>query len=529
MTQLLAPQPLDTEAHGPARSRVETVLDRLWRDRLVAGSVALVVISAAAAVTAQFIPRGPIVPGHVIVALLSCAGVGAFTGLVLRSRWAILLAPAVYAVVYELVRLDIVGPSVDLPRVDISIGLIVLILGRGFAGVLMLLPMAVGAAYGAALARRLRPEVAPDPRWSRRVARYARQVLTALVALALVGLGVLLTRPGTTPAISGPDGRPLAGSVAELATVHLGGHDQRVLIRGRSTANPVLLYLAGGPGQSDLGYTRAYMPTMENDFVFAVWDQRGTGTSYAGLDPTDTWTLDRAVADTIELTNYLRQRFGQDEIYLFGNSWGSTLGVLAVQRRPDLYAAYIGAGQMASQLASDQIIYQEVLDYAGRTGDRGLADRMREWGEPPYADIYAYGFLLEYYDKIGPYQRTAYYNSHRPAGLDGNGAPEYGPLDKVNKLKALVDMGSVLYPQLQGLDFRRDVPTLRVPVYLIMGAHELRARTQPAREWFDLLQAPDKQWITFADSGHVPQFEEFDHFRDVLTGTVLPRTHVNTS
>src|SRR4029453_7213687 len=104
-----------------------------------------------------------------------------------------------------------------------------------------------------------------------------------------------------------------------------------------------------------------------------------------------------------ELTNYLRQRFGQDRIYLFGNSWGSILGALAVQRRPELYAAYIGAGQMVSPLTTDRIIYRDVLDYAARTRDEALADRMRAWGEPPYADVYAYGFLVEYYDKIGPY------------------------------------------------------------------------------------------------------------------------------
>jgi proline iminopeptidase len=403
----------------------------------------------------------------------------------------------------------------------------VFVLGRVFAGIVMLAPMAVGAASGAGLARR--PRGVPAPTGTvRRLVRYARQGLTALVVLGLVGLGVLLTRPGSTPAIAGPDGRPLAGSVAELATVTLGGHGQSVLIRGRSTANPVLLYLAGGPGQSDIGYTRAYMPTMENDFVFAVWDQRGTGKSYAALDPTRTWTLDRAVADTVELTNYLRHRFNQDRIYLFGNSWGSTLGVLAVQRHPELYAAYIGAGQMVSELASDRIIYRDVLDYAARTNDTALADRMRAWGEPPYRDIYAYGFLIGYYDKIGPYQKTAYFQTHGPSGIDGNGAAEYGPLDKVNKLKALFDMGSVMYPQLQRVDFRHDVPALGVPVYLVMGGHELTARSGPAREWFDLLQAPAKRWVTFDSSGHIPQFEEFDRFHDLLTGTVLPQTRGTT-
>ena len=93
---------------------------------------------------------------------------------------------------------------------------------------------------------------------------------------------------------------------------------------------------------------------------------------------------------------------------------------------------------------------------------------------------------------------------------------EYGALDKVNKEKAMADMGAVMYPQLQGLDFRTQVPRLDVPVYLVMGAHELSARTGPARAWFDALAAPTKQWITFESSGHVPQFEEFPRFREVL-------------
>jgi pimeloyl-ACP methyl ester carboxylesterase len=287
----------------------------------------------------------------------------------------------------------------------------------------------------------------------------------------------------------------------------------------------VLLYLAGGPGQSDLGYTRAYMPTMEDHFVFAVWDQRGTGTSYDALDPTRTWTLDRAVADTIELTNYLRQRFDERKVYLFGNSWGSTLGVLAAQQHPELYHAYIGAGQMVSQRETDQIIYRDMLDYAATTGDTALSEKLRAWGEPPYRDLYAYANQIEYYDKIGPYEKTEWFTTHGPAGLDGNGAAEYGPLDKVNKLKALFDMGSVMYPQLQNLDFRREVVSLSIPVYLIQGAHELRGRLEPARQWFDSLAAPHKEWITFERSGHVPQFEEFARFQQIMTDVVVARTN----
>jgi proline iminopeptidase len=72
-----------------------------------------------------------------------------------------------------------------------------------------------------------------------------------------------------------------------------------------------------------------------------------------------------------------------------------------------------------------------------------------------------------------------------------------------------------------GATFRRDVRELDVPLYLVQGRHELAARNDLAREWFARLDARLKRWITFADSGHVTQFEEFERFRHVVTDNVL--------
>ena len=119
---------------------------------------------------------------------------------------------------------------------------------------------------------------------------------------------------------------------------------------------------------------------LSRDFVVVSWDQRGTGKSYAAIDPVPALTLDQAVSDTIELTNHLRARFGEDKIYLLGESWGSTLGVLAVQRRPDLYHAWIGSGQMVSQRETDRRLYHDVLALAAQTGDAALAEHnARVW------------------------------------------------------------------------------------------------------------------------------------------------------
>lgn len=506
--------------------RVVTAIERaLPAGRWLRSGIAVGICVLAGWLTAVTMPRGPVTPTQVVLAMAVGLLVGGATGLLLLTRWAILLAPVLFAIACELGRLSAVGPTVDRPDLSTTFGILVLVLGRGFHGVVELLPMMIGTAVGAGLARAARDSEPAGPTESvapgrHRAALWTRRGITAGLIVTLAVLAVVLTRPGTTAPIVDAAGSPVPGSVAELARVPVGGHQQTVLLRGSDSTAPVLLYLAGGPGQSDLGYTRAYMTELEQDFVFAVWDQRGSGSSYAAIDPVETLTLEQAVSDTVELTNYLRTRFDQQKIYLMGSSWGTTLGVLAVQQHPELYHAWIGTGQMVSQLASDRIIYQQVVDLAARTNDVALAERMRDYGPPPYRDMYAYAFLIGYYDKIEPYARTGYFITEGPAGIDGTGEPEYGPLDKINKEKAIIDLASVLYPQLQDLDFRSRVTSLAVPVYLVAGAHELSARTVPAREWFDQLQAPVKRWITFADSGHIPQFEQFPQFRGVLADIV---------
>ncbi len=168
--------------------------------------------------------------------------------------------------------------------------------------------MVVGVSVGLALAR------------PRRLAAVRSTVLT----LAVIGLAVLVAWPGSTPPVLGADGQPASGSIAELTKAEFSGQEQGVLIRAADPDNPVLLYLSDGPGQSDLAFARALLEPLTEDFVVVSWDQRGTGTSYGALDPEKDRTLDQAVADTIQLTNYLRDRFGEEKIYLLDESWGST-------------------------------------------------------------------------------------------------------------------------------------------------------------------------------------------------------------
>ncbi len=492
-------------------------------------AVVAIAAGVTAALSAIAMPRGPATTAHALVVMATGAVIGIVAGLAWPRRRAMVLAAVAYVVCYELARPAWAGPSVGAIRFDSMVAVVMLVAGRGFHGLLVFLPMIVSGSL-VRLAGSLRRPASIGRAPHGRMRRLARQTPPCLGVLATLALALVVVAPASAPPVLGADGAPIPGSLAELATVTLGGHDQAVMIRAESPDKPVLLYLSGGPGQSDLAYSRALASGWVRDFVFVDWDQRGNGKSYAALDPLSTMTLDQAVSDTIELTDYLRQRFGERKIYLMGESWGTILGVLAVQRRPDLYYAYMGSGQMVDVLETDRRIYADLVAYADRVGDGALASNLRDLGGPPYRDFpFANVLVAGWYDYLyKPYTPSAGYRSRGASsgiGLYGMLGSEYTLVEKTNVLRGLADTFAVMYPQLYAVDFRRDVPSLDVPVYLLDGAAELEGRRDLAIEWFDQLVAPVKQRVTYQDAAHSVAFEQADEVQELLVQTVVPATY----
>jgi pimeloyl-ACP methyl ester carboxylesterase len=437
--------------------------------------------------------------------VVAAFGVGAGAGRLTGSRWALLLTPVTFALAFELARLPVDGPTVDGIRLDSIYGVLMLVAGRGVDAVLMLLPLTVGVGLGLAAFRRSTGSL-PRRRWPGRI-------LLTLGTVAVLALLAGLLRPAATEQIA------TDGSVAELVDVRIGGHDQSILIRGASAELPVLLYLEGGPGGTGIGRMRNAGEALEQEFVVAVWDQRGTGKSYDELDPTSSLTVEQMVDDTLEVTDYLRERFDQSKIYVVGSSWGTTLGVLAVQREPEKFHAYVGTGQMVDQFDTDQLMYAESLTDAEARGDDAAAEKLRDLGPPPYDDTLDYPLALSSnptwtdFEHGDDYDKAAEY----PASLF---VEEYTLVEQLRGMGAIAETFDVVYPQLRDTDLRVQVPRLEVPVFVVEGKHEASGRSTLAREWFELLAAPDKEYAVFDHSGHTPPYDEPGHFaaymRDIV-------------
>jgi proline iminopeptidase len=504
------------------RARIAEWLQPVWRRTAAALTGATLLGAGWGLVAGWWTPRSPLTTSQAVWSIVISLAIGALAGLVSRSRWAMLLAPLAFAAVFELVRLDLDGPSVDGIHLS-AYGLLALGTGRGVHALLSLVPMALGAAFGAGAARSLSTTVGWDRPGGRRAAVVSRRVGAGIVAVSLLVFSVALLRPASTSAIRDADGDVIPGSVAELTRIDVNGHDLGLLIRGHSVENPVLLFLAGGPGGSEYGAMRRHLAELEEHFTVVTLDQRGAGTSYVELDPTDTMTLQGAVDDTIVVTQYLRDRFDTDQIYLAGQSWGTTLGVLAVQERPELYRAYVGTGQMVSQLATDRIFYDDTLAWAEATGNDGLADDLRDIGPPPYDEMLGYETALSHEQEVYPYDHSE--NSEGSGQMSENLlVSEYTLLDQLHVLPAFMDTFGALYPQLQEIDFRETATEFDVPMFFVQGVHEADGRAEVFDDWFPMIDAPIVDRVAFDTSGHRPLWEQPDEFVDYMTGTVLPMT-----
>ena len=507
-------------------TRATLAFDRFWVRRYLPIVTAMLVAIVAGIVIGITMPRGPVDSVDGLILLFGSIVAGFAAGFAFRSQWAALLAPMLTLVTFEIIRRNESGPSVDGIRLDTMFGIIGLVVGRGIFVLVSLFPMAIAAIYGVWAARAVMLGGRATPS-TRRWRRWGSRVLLGTATLAVLGLAVLLARPASVPAVTDANGQPIDGSIAEITPIQLGGYEQWIEIRWASPDNPVILYLNGGPGQSDLALSRALLEPLHQDFTVVGWDQRGAGKSYASLDA-ETLTLESIVNDTIDLTNYLRDRFGQEKIFLLTESWGSVPGILAVQQQPELYYAYLGSGQMVNPQLTDQRIYDDLLAYADANKESGMAAKLRENGPPPYDDIWANAYMVQNYslieDDYDPPQAYIDRGEESGVGFWGIMGSEYTLIDKANVIRGLLDMAAVMYPQIQDIDFRTQATVLEVPVYIFDGEHELSGRRALAHEWFAMLDAPIKHMYTFENAGHAAAFEYADELHRILTEEVVPQS-----
>ena len=296
-------------------------------------------------------------------------------------------------------------------------------------------------------------------------------------------------------------------AIDEEAFVAVGGVDQWVSIRGDDPINPVLLIVGGtsvdGPGTVMSPFVRTFGP-WERQFTVVQWDTRGAGKTFAqaGQKVGADLTLDQIVSDGLELTERLRARLGKRKIIVLGVNFGSTVGVEMVERRPDLFAAYVGVGQIVeNRAASERYAYERLLRLARAAhDDAALADLKLAgpdvWRQPrDPAKVAAFLRAREHYAPPAPNFAVV-----RDEVLH---APHWSMADAL-AIQAGMQASEAQLGQDWGehFDFTHLGATIAVPVVLIQGAENDTAPTPAAKAWLGRIPAPSKTFDVIAGAGN---------------------------
>ncbi len=347
------------------------------------------------------------------------------------------------------------------------------------------------------------------------------RILTAigiaiLTLIAFVVIGTLAHRADLkTPAFTDGSGRVLKNSVALCEMKTINGWPQYLLMRGRDSSLPVLLFLHGGPGSPETGFLRSYNADLENHFIMVYWDQRGAGRTYSPFMDKKTMTIEQFVDDTHELIRYLKKKFGRDRIFLAGHSWGSFLGAQVAARYPEDLYCYIGIGQVVDLAENERLSYNYAYGKAVAAKDRDSIETLDSIkGYPEVEDLVAATMtqrqvLMKYGGVIRGESSYLWL-----FGKVNN--PESSMFDvPVIFLGGYESMKALWVPMKRFGDLRKKYISFKIPVYLFTGKYDYNVPFALSEDYFRKLSAPRKELIWF-DTAHFLPTEDPKGFNAAL-------------
>jgi pimeloyl-ACP methyl ester carboxylesterase len=308
-----------------------------------------------------------------------------------------------------------------------------------------------------------------------------------------------------------------ATSIQEARFVTLGGIEQWITIRGANRANPILLVVHGGPGDAQSFLPDTYA-VYEKDFTIVQWDQRGAGKTYI-KNPNSPPEPERVELDGIELARYLCDYLTKRKIVVLGHSWGTYLAIGMVQRRADLFAAYVGTGQVGSWRANVQAQFDFMLAKSRAAGDRKKVELMEAIGTPDPKSAAQY---FSWWRMRNPYMSRAdakwFEDLTQIIRTNPNFSEEY--LKAMNE--GMEYSGRTTLNAMLATELPTTAKVLNVPFFVIQGREDMATPTSVAVKYFKVVKAPRKKLIIIDHAGHFALVTHREEFLAALVKYVRP-------
>jgi pimeloyl-ACP methyl ester carboxylesterase len=312
-------------------------------------------------------------------------------------------------------------------------------------------------------------------------------------------------------------------AIDEGRFVDVAGAAHWITVRGSDRRQPALL-LISGPG-AGFAACAPFFAEWERDFTLVQWDQPGAGFTFAksGAEPA---SLSALAADGVRVAELVCAHLRIRQLAVLAFSAGTLVGLQMVRRRPDLFSAYVGSGQVVNWARQDLLSYELLVARARARADSAMLRELESIGPPPYPDAATDAIKSRYAGEPTPREAEAFADlmAAMRAALSGSPADaSYRPqgLAWPDPLARSLAAYTALRRDIVSFDARALGSSYETPLFFVQGADDVFTVTSEVERYAGELEAPSVAFRTIEGAGHSAVLLR-DEMRSLLVEHVRP-------
>ncbi|WP_249028761.1 alpha/beta fold hydrolase [Tannockella kyphosi] len=295
-------------------------------------------------------------------------------------------------------------------------------------------------------------------------------------------------------------------AVSYLKQLNLNGINQKVLIEGKSSYNPVLICLHGlGTSLPFSCGSRGLYPDFIKNYTMVYWDQLGCGINNQVLEDV---SVDDYVNMTFDLINEIRALFPNNKIYLFGMSWGSLLA-LKVMAQDNPIDGAICYGQLSKDMYFSEDTFEELTDYCHRVKALARIEEIHQEPSHCYQNVVEISKYIKKYSNGYIHKKTTATN-FLPIMLGNFLSQDYKTKDFLALFKNGFTKNESLINEIIGLDVSEDFKKISKPYYIIQGANDIITPTSSLVKVIGDVNNSNIRLNIMEEASHIPSSQAMD-------------------
>lgn len=350
---------------------------------------------------------------------------------------------------------------------------------------------------------------------------HGKAVKIILIIFALLIVTVLIIFPvslGKLPAASSPEG------LSEKIKIPTDKGELGLMLISEDVSNPVLLVCGGGPGIPQYLLEYIYPSVLPSEFTVCYWDYRGICSSYDSALSPEEMDTERFIKDTLIVTDYLRERFMSQKIYIMGHSFGSYVALNTVAEHPEKYCCYIAMSQVVDQSRSEIEAFEYMRQRYAELGNEKMVKKFDGYDIRNSAeDLLEYcssGLRDEAMHDLGVGTARDMNNVITGIFFPSLRCTAYTQKERINLWRGKAASKEFAEnKETKSFSAFEKIPSLEIPVVFVAGKYDMTCCSDLQEEYYGKVNAPYKKLYMFKESAHSPLYEEPDMAQMILRQT----------